>query len=164
MNTADGKASVISANAESHAGKEGVLYQKPELKGDLLYADGKADGQFYSGGTQNKYGFQAEVSGDAGVARGDYEGQIDLPLLSVKAKGGLKAGSASAGAKVGAYVDTDDYKANVNVGGELALLLGLEADLDITLDLKPLIDFGKSLFNGPMEGTIISGCATVIIG
>lgn len=164
VNTAEGKASVISANAEGHAGKEGVLYQKSELKGDLLYAEGKADGQFYSGGTQNKYGFQAEVSGDAGVARGEYEGQIDIPLLTVKAKGGVKVGSASAGAKGGFYYDTDDYKGNINVGGELALLLGLEIDLDITLDLKPLVDFINGLDSKPMEGTIISGCSTVIIG
>lgn len=164
VNTVEGKASVISANAEGHLGKEGTLYHKSELKGDLLYADGKADGQFYSGGSQNKYGFQAEVAGDFGAAKGEYEGQIDIPLISVKAKAGVKAGGAAAGAKVGAYVDTDDYKANVNIGGELALLLGLEVDLDLTLDLKPLIDLGKSLFNGPMEGTIISGCATVIIG
>jgi len=164
VNTVEGKASVISANAEGHLGKEGTLYHKSEVKGDLLYADGKADGQFYSGGSQNKYGFQAELAGDFGAARGEYEGQVDLLIVSVKGKVGAKAGGAAIGAKGGAYVDTDDYKANANVGAELAVLLGLKFDLDITIDLKPLVDFGIGLFNGPMEGTIISGCGTVIIG
>lgn len=164
VNTIEGKASVISANAEAHLGKEGTLYHKSEVKGDLLYADGKADGQFYSGGSQHKYGFQAEVAGDFGAAKGEYEGQIDIPLISVKGKAGAKAGGAAAGAKVGLYYDTDDHKGNFNVGAELALLLGLEVDLDITLDLKPLFDLWESSIAAPMEGTIISGCATVMIG
>jgi len=162
--TAEGKASVISASAEGHVGKEGLLYQKSEVKGDLLYAEGKADGQFYTGGTENKYGFQAEVSGEAGVARGEYEGQFDIPLLSVKAKGGGKVGAVGAGAKVGSYFDTDDYKANLNVGGELAAGVGLKLDVDITVDLMPLVSAIRYIFGTPMEGTIVTGCNTVIIG
>ncbi|MBB5634206.1 putative Zn-binding protein involved in type VI secretion [Pedobacter cryoconitis] len=160
----EGKASVLSGNADFHLGKEGTLYHKSEGKGDLLYAEGKADGQVFTG-ANNKYGFQTEVSGDFGAAKAEYEGQLDiLSILNVKAKAGAKAGGAAAGGKIGGYVDTENLAISANVGAELALLLGLEVDLDVTISLKPIWDGLKNFMNGPMEGTILSGCPTVLIG
>lgn len=161
---AEGKATVSSKNAEVHLGKEGALYHKSEVKNDVLYAEGKAEAQVYTGGSDHKYGFQGELSGDAGLVKAEYEGQTDMWLISTKAKVGLMGGNAALGGKAGAYVDTDEYKVSMNVGGKIALLLGLKADLEVTLTAKPLVDLYNYLFPSIFPGTVITGCPTVLIG
>jgi uncharacterized Zn-binding protein involved in type VI secretion len=161
---AEGKATVSSKNAEAHFGKEGALYHKSEVKGDVLYAEGKADAQLYTGGSDHKYGVQGELSGDAGLVKAEYEGQSDMWLISTKAKIGLMGGNAALGGKGGFFVDTDDYQVSANVGGKIALLIGLKADLEITIKLKPLVDAYDYFFPSVFPGVVITGCPTVLIG
>ncbi|WP_300690012.1 PAAR domain-containing protein [Chryseobacterium sp.] len=165
----EGKASMMSGNAEAHLGKEGVLYHKSEVKGDIAYIEGKAEAKVLTGGSDNRYGFQAELSGDMGAAKADYEGQSDFfGVLKTKAKVGLSGGSGALGGKGGMYYDTDDYELGVNVGGKVAALVGLKLDLEVTLSAKPIINGIKNLkewmFPSVIEGKILTGCATVIIG
>lgn len=162
---AEGKASVLSGNAEVHYGKEGVFYQKAEGKADILYAEGKADAQLYTGGTENRYGFQGELSGDAGAAKAEVEGRTDFYFGSAKAKIGVMGGSAALGGKAGFYLDTDDYAISANVGGKIAALIGLKADVEVTLTAKPIVDLWNWLFPPEsMVGTVLSGAPTVLIG
>ena len=65
---------------------------------------------------------------------------------------------------LGGYLDTDDYEVNIKakLGAELGL--GLEIGVDITLTAKPWIEIWDSLFPSQIEGKIITGFNTVIIG
>lgn len=166
---AEGKASMMSGNAEAHIGKEGMLYHKSGVTGDIGYIEGKADAQVFTGGSEHKYGFQGELSGDLGAAKADYEGQTDiLGILKTKAKVGLHGGAAAAGGKAGAYLDTDDYEIGINIGGKIAFALGIEADVDVAISVKPIVDGIKSIkdyfFPSIIEGKILTGCPTVLIG
>lgn len=166
---AEGKASMMSGNAEAHIGKEGVLYHKSEVTGDIGYIEGKADAQLYTGGSEHKYGFQGELSGDLGAAKADYEGQTDIfGILKTKAKVGLHGGAAAVGGKGGSYIDTDDYEIGLSIGGKIAVALGIEADLEVVISVKPIIDGIKSIkdyfFPAIIEGKILTGCPTVLIG
>lgn len=166
---AEGKASIMSGNIEGHIGREGVYYQRHELKGDIGYAEAKGETRLLTGGSESRYGFQAEASADAGAVKADYDGQGDLfGILKGKAEIGLSGGSAAIGGKGGMYVDTDDYEIGVNVGGKIALLVGIKADVEVSLSAKPIVEGVKKLkewmFPSVIEGTILSGCPTVLIG
>ncbi|MEN4760003.1 MULTISPECIES: PAAR domain-containing protein [unclassified Chryseobacterium] len=165
----EGKASMMSGNAEGHIGKEGIWYNKSELKGDIAYIEGKAEAKVFTGGSDNRYGFQGELSGDLGAAKADYEGQSDfLGILKTKAKVGLSGGSAAIGGKAGFYLDTDDYEISANVGGKIAALIGIKADVEVTLSGKPIVNLYTSIkdyfFPPIVEGVILTGCPTVFIG
>lgn len=77
-------------------------------------------------------------------------------------------GAAAAGGKAGAYLDTDDYEIGINIGGKIAFALGIEADLDVAISVKPIVDGIKSIkdyfFPSIIEGKILTGCPTVLIG
>ena len=49
--------------------------------------------------------------------------------------------AADASVKGGWYLDFDDLEAHINVGGDLALILGLKCDLSVTLSLKAITNF-----------------------
>jgi uncharacterized Zn-binding protein involved in type VI secretion len=166
---AEGKASMMSGNAEGHIGKEGGIYHKSEVKADVAYAEAKGEAVLHTGGSENKYGFQVEGSADAGAVKADYEGQSDfLGIIKTKAKVGLKGGSGAIGGKAGLYVDTDDFEISANLGGEIAALIGIKADLELTLSAKPIVDGIKNLidyFVPPVvEGSIITGAPNILIG
>lgn len=169
----EGKATMMSGQAEGHIGKEGVLYHKSEVSGDIAYAEAKAEAKILTGGSDNRYGFQVEASGDVGAAKADYQGQVDLfGIVKAKAKVGLHGGSAALGGKGGAYLDYDDYEIGLNVGGKIAALVGIEGEAEVAISVKPIIDGAISLvdtiyeyfFPSVKEGTILTGCSTVIIG
>ena len=117
---------------------------------------------------------QMELGAKAGVARAGTDGTADiLGILNVKAniEGELEAVGASA--KGGWYLDFDDLETHINVGGELALLLGLKCDLSVTLSLKPITNFitnaAEYISNvlgviAPKDGIVLTGSSTVIIG
>lgn len=166
---AEGKASMMSGNAEGHIGKEGTLYHKSEVKADVAYAEAKGEAVLYTGGSENKYGLQVEGSADAGAVKADYEGQSDIfGIIKGKAKVGLKGGSAAIGGKAGVYLDTDDFEVGVNVGGKIAAFLGLDLDLEVAVSIKPIVEGVSQIYNyffpSLVEGTIISGCPNVLIG
>ena len=160
-----GKASMTSGNVETHIGKEGILYEKGKITGDIAYAEAK----LLTGGAEKKIGFQVEASADAGAAKADFEGQNDFfGIIKTKAKIGLSGGSGAIGGKAGAYLDYDDYEIGVNVGGKIAALLGIEGDVEISISAKPIVETFKNIkeYFSPsiVEGTIITGDSTVIIG
>ena len=166
---AEGKATMMSGNVEGHIGKEGVFYQKHEIKADVAYIEGKAEAKVLTGGSDQKYGFQAELSGDMGAVKADYEGQSDvLGIIKTKAKAGLYGGAGAAGGKGGFYVDADDWEVGAKVGGKIALLIGIKADVEVAISAKPFMnayDFIKDYFFPPViEGKILTGCPTVLIG
>lgn len=80
---------------------------------------------------------------------------------------------ALASVKGGWYLDFDDLEAHINVGGDLALILGLKCDLSVTLSLKPITNFITNAaeyisnvlgFIAPKDGIVLTGSSTVIIG
>lgn len=165
----EGKASMMSGNAEGHFGKEGIYYQKHEVKGDIAYIEGKAEAKVLTGGSDSRYGFQSELSGDLGAAKADYEGQTDFfGIAKSKIKIGLMGGAGALGGKAGFYVDTDDYEISANIGGKIAAAIGIKADLEVTLSAKPFVNAYNSIkdffFPPVVEGTILTGCPTVYIG
>ena len=62
---------------------------------------------------------------------------------------------------LGGYLDTDDYEVNIKakLGAELGL--GLELALDVTIKYWGWFDFLESSI---IDGEILTGCTTVIIG
>lgn len=169
---AEGKATIMSGKAEGHIGKEGLYYKKGEISGNIAYAEAKAEAKVLTGGSDNRYGLQVEASADAGLAKADFEGQSDyLGVFKTKAKVGLHGGAASLGGKGGFYVDVDNYEFGVNAGGKIAALVGLEFDLEVATSIKPILSIIASsisihdyYFPSVIDGTILTGCSTVIIG
>ena len=96
-----------------------------------------------------------------------------MGVLKVKANVEGECEAAGISAKGGGYLDFDDLEANVNIGGELAVLLGLKFDLSVTLSAKPITNFitnaAEYISNAlgliaPRDGTVLTGSSTVIIG
>lgn len=67
---------------------------------------------------------------------------------------------------VGCHVDFDDFEINVNASGELALLLGINGELSVTLSLKPIVEFLCDFLGlaASKDGEVLTGCPTVLIG
>ena len=66
-----------------------------------------------------------------------------------------------------------DLKTHINLGSDLALLLGLKCDLSVTLSLKPITNFitnaAEYISNvlgliAPKDGIVLTGSSAVIIG
>jgi hypothetical protein len=117
---------------------------------------------------------QTELGAKAGVARAGTDGTADiLGILNVKANVEVPLVAADASVKGGWYLDFDDLEAHINVGGDLALILGLKCDLSVTLSLKPITNFITNAaeyisnvlgFIAPKDGIVLTGSSTVIIG
>ena len=160
--------------ANVHIGKEGVLYDDVAGYADVGYAEANAKDVYIADLEEKRIGMQIERGAKVGVARAGADGTADiLGILKVKTnvEGELEAVGVSA--KGGWYLDFDDLEANVNVGGELALLLGLKCDLSVTLSLKPITNFITNTaeyisnalgFIAPKDGIVLTGSSTVIIG
>ena len=186
---ANAKGTVQSYNAEAHIGREDVLYAKGEGKADIGYAEAGADAEGYWGGEKSRYGFNLSGVAEAGLARASIGGAGDFMGIKIgnnrgdethkntggeweKKAGGKKGGTYIEGKiggvggdiGLGGYLDTDDYEVNIKakLGAELGL--GLEIGVDITLTAKPWIEIWDSLFPSQIEGKIITGFNTVIIG
>lgn len=118
-------------------------------------------------------GFQVEASADAGAAKADYKSQtVFFGIVKAKAKVGLHGGAAAIGGKGGAYLNYDDYEIGFNIGGEIAALVGIKGEVEVAISVKPVIDDAVSLVDpiyevfpsSVIEGTILSGFSTVIVG
>ena len=183
---ANAKASVMSANAEAHIGKENIAYAKGEAKADIGYGEAGADAEGYWGGTEQRYGFNLSAVAEAGLARGSVGASGDLLGFKLgnsradetqkgtdgqweKKKDGRKGGTYLEGKLggiggdigLGGYLDVDDYQLNIKakLGAELGI--GLEVGLDITIKYWGWFDFLKPAI---IEGKILTGCPTVLIG
>ena len=117
---------------------------------------------------------QMELGAKAGVARAGTDGTADiLGILNVKANVEVPFAVTDASVKGGWYLDFDDLKTHINLGSDLALLLGLKCDLSVTLSLKPITNFitnaAEYISNvlglvAPKDGIVLTGSSAVIIG
>lgn len=116
-----------------------------------------------------------ELGAKAGVARAGTDGTADiLGILNVKANVEVPFAVTDASVKGGwYYLDFDDLKTHINLGSDLALLLGLKCDLSVTLSLKPITNFitnaAEYISNvlgliAPKDGIVLTGSSAVIIG
>ncbi len=160
--------------ANVHIGKEGVLYGNTAGYADVGYAEANAKGEYIANWEEKRIGMQTELGAKAGVARAGTDGTADiLGILNVKANVEVPFVAADASVKGGWYLDFDDLEAHINVGGDLALILGLKCDLSVTLSLKPITNFITNAaeyisnvlgFIAPKDGIVLTGSSTVIIG
>lgn len=160
----------IHYGLNGHVGKEGVLYGSTSGYADIGYADVAAEAIYTVDTEENRYGVQAQLGAEAGIARAGDDFSADI-LGIVKVEGKIEGQLEAVGAMAGGgwYIDTDDFELNVNASGELAALVGLKGDLSITLSAKPIVNFigSASEFLGitpSKDGTILEGCDTVLIG
>gem|GEM_PF-301738 len=160
--------------ANVHIGKEGVLYGNTAGYADVGYAEANAKGEYIANWEEKRIEIQTELGAKAGVARAGTDGTADiLGILNVKANVEVPFVAADASVKGGWYLDFDDLEAHINVGGDLALILGLKCDLSVTLSLKPITNFITNAaeyisnvlgFIAPKDGIVLTGSSTVIIG
>lgn len=161
------KGSVLSGKAEgavaSSMGSAGA-----NVSADVLYAEAKAESTIYSGGSEHRYGAQMEASADASAIRAETGGDINfLGIVKAKSKFGLMGGTAAIGGKGGFYLDTDDYEVGLNAGGKIAALVGLHIDLEVSVSLKPIVNFFTDedyVSVVAIPGVILTGCKNVLIG
>lgn len=102
------------------------------------------------------------------MVKGDIEVGTTNPLYDASIKVGASAGSAGASAAAMLYVDTDDHYVRAKIGGELATLLGIKADIDISLKWGWAVDIYDFFFKEEAlpivyAGTIVSGSSKVLI-
>lgn len=158
------------------AGKEGTLYGG--LAGDVVIgtAEAKAVLEVYTG-NDGKYGLTADAIAEAKGVKGEVSGNLDiLGIVSGEVKIEGNFGSAGFATGGSAFWDTKDYSVNLRATGGVAEIVGLKADASLKVAFKPILDFFDYLFGeedepavtpAPAEsgdGTIITGCVTVLIG
>lgn len=173
---ASANASVVSGNAEVHIGKEGTFYNSAEAEGEVLHAQAEAKGEAYWGGDSRKWGFDGSIGAEAELATGTLSLENENTFVRTKVDFGASAGAVGARANLGFYAAKDDYSLNLKVGGKLALLLGLKADVELSVKFKPFVDLYNLIFSSDsdsdsdsapaptvIEGTILTGCFTVLI-
>ena len=138
------------------------------------YAEANAKAELIADEKEKRIGIQGELGVKAGVGRAGGEATTDiLGVLKVKANVEGEREATGISAKGGGYLDFDDLEANVNIGGELAVLLGLKFDLSVTLSAKPITNFITNTVEyisdvlgliAPKDGLVLTGSSTVIIG
>lgn len=164
----------IQYGATGRAGKQGLLYGG--LSGDVNVgsAETKAIGEVYTG-NKGRYGFNAEAGAEAHALKAEAVGNIDiLGIFVAEAKLAGSAGSAAIGAGVGFWIDANDHSLNLKATGSLAALLGLRGDVEAKFAVKPIEKFTRYIYElitksetkpaDSADGTILTGCATVLIG
>ncbi|ADP10137.1 hypothetical protein EJP617_04560 [Erwinia sp. Ejp617] len=72
------------------------------------------------------------------------------------------------------FWDTTDYSLNLNVSGELAIALGLKADVSLRIVTKPIFDYLSSdeekdaiqtkVSVESFDSVITTGCVNILIG
>ncbi|MCT2416979.1 PAAR domain-containing protein [Pantoea sp. 22096] len=164
----------IQYGGSAAAGKEGTLYGG--VSGDVTIgtAEAKAVGEIYSG-NKGRYGFTLEGGAEAKGVKGEVSGSIDiLGIVSGEAKADASLGSVGLSGGGSLFWETTDSSANLRVAGGVAALIGLKGDASLKVAFKPVLDFFDSLYGDDEvvqtpkqpggEGTIKTGCVTVLIG
>lgn len=164
----------IQYGATGRAGKKGLLYGNVSGDVNVGSAEAKAVLEFY-GGNKGRYGFNVDFGAEANVFKAEAVGNLDvLGFLVAEAKVAGVAGSAAIGTGGGFWIGTDDYSINGRATGRFAIILGFRGDVEVKIALKPLLKFYDYMFElladfeekpaDSGDGTILSGCATVLIG
>ncbi|WP_336851833.1 PAAR domain-containing protein [Pseudescherichia vulneris] len=171
---ANGALTGVQYGGTAAAGKEKWLYGG--IAGDVTIgtAEAKAVLEAYTG-NNGRYGFTADVGAEAKGIKAEAVGNVDI-LGIVVADAKVDASLGSAGGSFGGsfYVDKNDYSLNVRLTGSLAILVGLKGDAGVKFALKPFMDFYDYLNSDDEQsatvaidsgdGTIITGCITVLVG
>ncbi|MEM9435580.1 MAG: LysM peptidoglycan-binding domain-containing protein [Pseudomonadota bacterium] len=117
-------------NPLAEAGGEYEL-MSAEAKGDvLLGSDGKRRGVALGGGAT------------AAAAKGDVKGSFSIPIpftnwtIGGAAKGGGSAGSVGLAGGAHAFQDVETGRVHLGLGGEIAALLGLKFNFDLSIGPK----------------------------
>ncbi|WP_110877752.1 PAAR domain-containing protein [Franconibacter helveticus] len=167
---ASATATGMQYGASAEAGKEGMLYGG--VGGDFTVgtAEAKVVSEVYKG-NKGRYGFSGEVGAEAAGIKGEVSGKSNiLGIISSEGKVSGTVGGVGASTGGAIIVDKTDYSLTVKASGKLAFVLGIGADVNIKVALKPILDFPFKLFKKAMpapssgDGTIKTGCVTVLIG
>lgn len=159
--SAKAKTTGVSGNAGVSSGKEGSgNYGGAKAEGSVGYAEGKAEGKIIYNEEEHKYGFGLELGAEAAVAHGELEAAFESKYFALKGTLGGSAGSVGASAGANISWDIDDLVLEVKASGEIALLLGLKSDLVIRVGYYTTSEEKSK----EMQGSILSGLSTVIIG
>ena len=137
-------------------------------------AEAKAILEIYAN-SKGRYGLYGDLGAEAHVFKAEAVGNLDvLGIVVVEAKAAGVAGSAAAGAGGGIWADKNDYSLNVKVTGRFAVGIGFRGDVEGKIALKPIENFIVYIYklitssqterNNSGDGTILTGCATVLIG
>ena len=110
-----------------------------ELGGEyeLLAAEAKVGGLLGSDG--KRAGLAFEAGAEAAAAKGDIQGEVNIPIpftdwtMSLRGKGGGKAGAVGAGARAHAYKNLESGRYHIGAGGDAAAIFGLGADVDLSV-------------------------------
>lgn len=145
-------------------------------KVEIGTAEAKAELTSYDGGEEGKYGAYMEVGAEAAVIKAEAEFDASAPLFKFKATAGASAESVGASVGFGGYLDTKNYAINLRISGMLAAVLGLSADIDITIgdhdgsirkwlfgEDKKAEESKDNAVSG-LAGEVLSGMPTVLIG
>ncbi|WP_462267445.1 PAAR domain-containing protein [Mucilaginibacter sp.] len=168
-----GKAAAISGEAEGYIGGEKMKYVSGKASGELFSAEHEATAVAYTGGSDHKYGFNLQSTEKAAVIKGSAKLSSDMAngateIAEKKTKlelgGSADAGSVGWDLGLGGWVDTDDYAANIKAKLGAHLVFGAKVDIDVTVNFKPFADLYHHFFPAVHPGTILTGCATVLIG
>lgn len=132
----DAKAAMAEADASVFVGSQSNPYAEGGAKGAILSAETK--GQALLGHTADRSGVAVGASAKAAVLTGAIDGEINIPLpftdntfrVAVEVGGDLVA--AGVGGAAGAYHDHQTGRSHLGVMGEVAVFLGLKADVDLS--------------------------------
>lgn len=164
----------IQYGATGRAGKKGLLYGNVSGDVNVGSAEAKAILEIYAN-SKGRYGLYGDLGAEAHVFKAEAVGNLDvLGIVVVEAKAAGVAGSAAAGAGGGIWADKNDYSLNVKVTGRFAVGIGFRGDVEGKIALKPIENFIVYIYklitssqterNNSGDGTILTGCATVLIG
>lgn len=164
----------IQYGATGRAGKKGLLYGNVSGDVNVGSAEAKAILEIYAN-SKGRYGLYGDLGAEAHVFKAEEVGNLDvLGIVVVEAKAAGVAGSAAAGAGGGIWADKNDYSLNVKVTGRFAVGIGFRGDVEGKIALKPIENFIVYIYklitssqterNNSGDGTILTGCATVLIG
>ena len=149
-----GQESVASLSASGSIDTPIVPGTRAETGGSVSvasYAYVKADGDIGYGG--GKYG----VAGEGDIAAGNMVTAEGYASGSVAGVGGGGGAGVSAGAGVGigggGHAMYDHGEISMGVSGDVALLLGIEADIDVTVDINAVADTGKLIHKGVLTAS-----------
>ena len=161
---------VAKGSVDIAIGDPDIINVTGKASGELASAEAKRDSRLFTGGDERQYGFSVGAGAEAQMVKGEIEGGGKSPFYEIAVKAGGTAGSVGVAGDMLAIYDRDDHYVRFKTAGKLALLLGLEADVDVKLKWDWAVSEES---NGPKEsisepiiygGTVISGIPTVLIG
>lgn len=162
----EGHASVAAAKGDlTHSyGDPDIFQLEGKASGEALSAEARANSELFLGGDKNRWGFSGGAALGAEAIKGDLTASTTNALFDLSATGGASALSAGGGGDVLGYVDLDERVIRAEIGGELAVALGLKVGINVTLKWGVIVDFFSPPLPAVFPGIVISGTPQVLIG